>query len=362
MKLDVVVPIFRDASLVDACLRSVVAHSGARLGRLFLVDDRSPEPQMLPLLERWRRDEPRVRLLQHEANLGFVRAANLGLAASDADVVVLNSDTRVTSGWLEALAAVLEGEPRVAAASPLSNNAGMCSVPTPGEDNHLAESQVAALRLGGLPAFTPMQTAPGFCLLLRRAALRELGAFDPAYGRGYHEENDWCQRARAAGWAVGRANRAFVFHVGKASFGAERAALDQRNGWRLAARYPHFFEDARRFDEGPLAGLAARAVRASLGLLRVDDFALVTLDQPRGPRALPWVAQVREGDLAPARGAALAALLQGVQGAVTAPALEAQLSTRWPGLRLGVGAEPGVAFLTDLALRPDMAALAHQGA
>lgn len=356
MKIDVVIPIYRNAALVEACLRSVKDCSDEHLGLIYLIDDRSPEPAVRELLERWRQSESNVRLLSHDTNRGFVRAANLGLAASGRDVVVLNSDTRVTRGWLSALATVFEREPRCAAVSPLSNNAGPCSVPTPGAENELDATQVAGLQLGGLPVFSEMPTAPGFCLLLRREALTALGAFDPAYGRGYHEENDWCQRARAAGWRVGRANRAFVFHLGKASFGAERAALDQANGWRLVERYPRFFDDTRRFDDSVWCGLAARAVRASLGCLGLNDFAVVTVHQPTGARDAPWIAKVGPGDLQHPR---LEVLLSSAQGAVIDVGARAAIVSRFPTLRVIEG-EATIAFLTQLALNPDMAALARQ--
>lgn len=357
MTLDVVIPVYRNAALVEACLESVLRHADARLGRVFIVDDASPEEGVRSVIRRWQLEAPRVRLLRRAQNGGFVYAANLGIAASENDVVVLNSDTRVTHGWLAQLAHLLSTEPSVAAVSPLSDNGGMCSVPRPNEENELDDAQVARFQLQRLPAFTAMPTAPGFCLALRRRVLAQIGALDPHYAPGYHEENDWCQRARAAGWKVGRANRAFVFHVGRASFGAARSGLDQLNGWRLARRYPHFFEDARRFDASVEAGLAARAVVASLGRISSSDFQMVTHGNPPLSGGRPAVARVARADLSNARADEW---LRGVQGAVGDASLLSELCARWPSLR--VSEAPSSAFLTELALNPDMAALLRQGA
>ena len=60
-------------------------------------------------------------------------------------------------------------------------------------------------------------------LLVRRTALEKLG-FDLACGRGHNGENDWCQRARVAGYRIGRCNHAFVFHVGAVLFSGTRRA------------------------------------------------------------------------------------------------------------------------------------------
>lgn len=270
MSADVVVPVYRDTVLTLECLRSVMAHSGRALGRLFVVDDGSPEPEMGRMLEALRREEPRLRILKTERNLGFVAAANLGLAASELDCVVLNSDARVTPGWLEELTSALAESPRHAALAPLSNNATMCSVPDFGRAVPVAALEGRRLELGGLPRITDMPTLNGFCMLLRRAVLREIGLFDRKYGLGYHEENDWCQRARAKGSLVGRANRVLVYHHGSVSFETRtRKRLDVVNERRLVARYPAYIAENARFEAGPMARVAARAVRAQLGLLRV---------------------------------------------------------------------------------------------
>jgi GT2 family glycosyltransferase len=110
-----------------------------------------------------------------------------------------------------------------------------------------------------------MPTAHGFCLALRRTVLDQIGGFDPAYGRGYQEENDWCQRARGAGFLVGRANRAFVYHHGAVSFGSLRARLDVLNARRLLVRYPTFRVDCAAFEASAEARVAADAVARQLG-------------------------------------------------------------------------------------------------
>ncbi len=270
MSADVVVPVYRDTALTLECLRSVMAHSGPALGRIFVVDDWSPEPEMERMLVALRREEPRLRVLKTERNLGFVAAANLGLAASELDCVVLNSDARVTPGWLEELTGALAESPQHAALAPLSNNATMCSVPDFGKAVPIAALEGRHLELGGLPRITDMPTLNGFCMVLRRSVLKELGLFDRKYGLGYNEENDWCQRARAQGYLIGRANRALVYHHGSASFEQRtRKRLDVVNERRLVARYPAYLEDNARFEASPMARVAARAVRAQLGLLRV---------------------------------------------------------------------------------------------
>ena len=287
--VDVVVPVYRDVAMTEGCLRRVLETAGPLLGQLIVVNDASPEPGMLPMLEGIARAHARTVLLHNERNLGFVRSANRGLALRRGDALLLNSDTLPTPGWLEELHAVASGSDQVAAVVPLSNNATLCSVPDFGEEARPEDVPWEKLELAHAgPRATEMPTGVGFCLYLSGRALDLLGVLDPAYGRGYHEENDWCARARQAGLRVLRANRAFVYHLGTVSFGTERWTLDAENERRLVARYPGYRDANRRFADGPEAHVAAlRAHRRLRGKMTVAVYG--------GEECLPRAALVRDG-------------------------------------------------------------------
>lgn len=245
--IDVVVPVYRDVSLTRACLERVLETHDGLLDRLIVVDDCGPDTSMRPMLRALRDTHAAVRLLENERNLGFVGSANRGLLLHRADVVILNNDTFPARGWLRELAETAADDASIAAVSPLSNNGTLCSVPRFCEPTPADAIDPERLELSELPRFTEMPTAVGFCMFMRGAVVHEIGGFDPAFGRGYNEENDWCQRARARGYRVGRANRAYVAHLGQVSFGAERADLDVINARRLSRRFPAYLDDNRRF-------------------------------------------------------------------------------------------------------------------
>lgn len=268
-RADVVVPVHSNVELTRACLSSVLENCGESLAKLIVVDDCGPDPAMRPMLRALRDSDARVRLLENEENRGFVSSVNRGLSVRGGDAVILNSDAEVTPGWLDELLEVLHGNERIAAATPLSNNATLASVPTYGVGSPVERLRGVELELTGLPRWTEVPTGVGFCMAMRDELLSLVGLFDPAYGRGYNEENDWCQRARALGFLVVRANRCLVFHHGEASFQGARAALDEHNARRLVQRYPGYLEDNRDFERGPQARVAAIGVRAQVAPLRV---------------------------------------------------------------------------------------------
>ena len=262
--IDVIIPIFRDVAGTKRCIDAVLATHDGLLGRLLLIEDCGPEAEMRPMLRALRRTHREIRLLENEENLGFVGSANRGLLLHEGDVVVLNSDTVPSPGWLAALASAMATSHRIAAVSPLSNNGTLCSVPDYCSAIDATFIDPTRLNLKSLPQFTEMPTAVGFCMMMRGAVLDEIGAFDPKYGRGYNEENDWCQRARSRGYLVGRSNRAYVAHVGQVSFREERNQLETRNLLRLRARYPDYIKDNQKFSDSPEARLAAEYVRLAM--------------------------------------------------------------------------------------------------
>lgn len=269
MAVDVVVPVYKHLEYTMQCLRSVLEHGGPALGRLIVVNDASPEKELKRHLDGLRRDDGRVRVLENSRNRGFVYSANLGLSVGTEDVVLLNNDTLLTKGALAELLGCLHADASFAAVSPLSNNGTLCSVPTFNDAAPVKMLEGVPLQLTGIPRATPMPTLNGFCIAFRRKALDALGLFDPRYSPGYHEENDWCQRARAAGWSVARSNHALVLHHGSASFAKARGRLDVLHGRRLVARYPRYLDENRRFEGSPEARVAARAVRFSMNRLRL---------------------------------------------------------------------------------------------
>jgi hypothetical protein len=79
----------------------------------------------------------------------------------------------------------------------------------------------------------------GFCLLIRREVIDSIGYFDEEnFGDGYGEENDYCLRARQAGWKLAVADDTYIFHAQSRSYSDEkRKMLSERAGARLAQKH-----------------------------------------------------------------------------------------------------------------------------
>src|SRR5207247_10473606 len=76
----------------------------------------------------------------------------------------------------------------------------------------------------------------GFCLLVRRAVLDQIGGFDERYGLGFFDDDDLCVRARVAGFRLLVALDVFVHHFGSRTFAG--LGIDCRQ--QLQDNFQHF--------------------------------------------------------------------------------------------------------------------------
>jgi GT2 family glycosyltransferase/glycosyltransferase involved in cell wall biosynthesis len=275
--IDIVIPVYNAVGDLARCVDSVLAHTSPGDWRLLLIDDGSPELAVRTYFSGLRaRGLRQLVLLANEQNLGFTLTANRGMreARRGADVLLLNSDTVVTQGWLEALARCAASDPRIGTITPFSNNAEICSLPrfcanNPWPAERDPRPLAAALELAAVPTYPDLPTGVGFCLYIRRALIDEIGVFDPAFGLGYGEENDYCMRAAAAGFRNVLCEDAFVLHLGGSSFGDKRADLSERNTALLLERHPRYAEIVRDYIAAdplrPLRELALTQYRVLTG-------------------------------------------------------------------------------------------------
>jgi glycosyltransferase involved in cell wall biosynthesis/GT2 family glycosyltransferase len=240
---DIVVPVFNGHDALVRSLDALARHTPAR-HRIWLVDDASTDPRIVPLLRAFARERGGVRVIENDANLGFVGAVNAALAQATNDVVVLNADAEVTPGWIEGLERCRDSSPAIGIVCPFSNNATLLSLGAldalfePGRPDAIA----ACVASAGTPTYPRIPTAVGFCMLVTRALLDRAGPLDPAYGRGYGEENDLSMRAHDLGFEIACCDDVYVHHAGAASFGEVQAleGAREQNRRLLERRWPAY--------------------------------------------------------------------------------------------------------------------------
>lgn len=254
----VIVPIHNAASSFEKLLRQLTLNEEPNI-QFLLVDDASTDPKSIALAKTFAKQNPdRSTLIRNPTNLGFVASINIGLKrAKDLGhhVVILNSDTLPPRTWVHRLVEPIRNNPKVASVTPFSNTAEIVSVPAQRVQTDLTVSQVqqidtAANRLTGSYRTMEIPTGIGFAMAMNRNFIDQIGGFDPAFGRGYGEEVDWCQRASASGGRHVLAANLFVGHEGGASFPSEEKHRRLRaSAALLRQRFPKYENNVHQWSQ-----------------------------------------------------------------------------------------------------------------
>jgi GT2 family glycosyltransferase len=254
----VVIPVFNAFETLAEVLTRADAHADMPL-RVVLIEDCSTDPRVRPFLAQWAHAPERraeVQLILNDSNMGFIGSVNRGLVAArawpDDPVVLLNSDAMVPPDWTRRLLAPL-ADGSVASVTPMSNDAEIFNVPVicrPGslEPGVADRIDAEAHMLNPQAARIEAPTGVGFCMALSPRFLARVPALDTAFGRGYGEETDWCQKTRALGGRHLGISNLFVEHRAGSSFGsAAKRQLLERNGAEVSRRYPHYDREVQAF-------------------------------------------------------------------------------------------------------------------
>ncbi len=232
--LSILVVNWNTNDLLAGCLKSLASktwqvatcHLPPVTSEYIVVDNASTDGSAAMVRERF----PAVQLIENQQNVGFARANNQAICHSRGRyVLLLNSDTVVHGGALAAMVAFMETHPE----------AGGCGPRLLNGDGSLQPSVHPMLtpwrefwrlsfldRLWPLASYRqetwdttiarPVEVIKGACLLLRRAALDQVGLLDDRYFM-YTEEVDLCYRLARAGWQLWYLPQAEVTHFGEAS-------------------------------------------------------------------------------------------------------------------------------------------------
>jgi GT2 family glycosyltransferase len=278
--LSIVIVAWNVRDLVLDCLESI---REAKLGftyEVIVVDNGSADGTVQAVAGKY----PDTRVLALPRNIGFGAGNNRGLEIMRGrHAVLLNSDTLVLPGGLEACVAFLDAHPEVGVVGPQLLN------PDHSKQNCIHNSPTLVSELVGqsllrrlFPRRYPSKlvdyTEPleveavlGACLFVRREVIDQVGLIDEDYFF-FLEETDWCHRIRAAGWKVYHLPGAFVVHL----YGE---STKKKVPLRTRIEYYRSRDTFFRKNRGPAAYLALRAIvvaRILLGCVfggrRADEY------------------------------------------------------------------------------------------
>ncbi|MDB5054730.1 MAG: glycosyl transferase family 2 [Bacilli bacterium] len=168
-----------------------------------------------------------LRLVMLEENLGYPSGINVGLAHCQGSIIgVLNNDLVFPRGWLSPLVNLLETDKLIGFAAPyLSLAPSIQNLQKNFASFTEMQDFASSFTKANAKKLISTNRIVGACLVFRRDLLHSIGGNDFWYGIGNFDDDDWCMRARIAGYKIVVCGRSFVQHIGHAAFRLEPTRL-----------------------------------------------------------------------------------------------------------------------------------------
>ncbi len=206
MKCDIIIPIWNHPDYTRECIDNLVKNTRYPY-RLILIDNGS-DAETRDYLKGLKVDGVEKILIRNESNLGFVKAVNQGLRASNAPYVcVLNNDTIPAPGWLERLVEFAEAHQDVGLMNPVCDGHGDAPVA-----EHAKKLEANKGR------YMEMNQCFGFCMLIKREVIDRIGYLDEVFGIGGFDDTDYSMRAHKAGYRSVCVHNSYVYHKQHVTF------------------------------------------------------------------------------------------------------------------------------------------------
>lgn len=219
--VSIVIPVYGQLVFTERCLRSIAETPSSCSYEVVVVDDESPDRTA-----EWLAGCTGITVVTNEHNLGFLRSTNAGAAAATAPrLLLLNNDTSVHPGWLDALVHLLDSSDDIGAVGAklfygdgTLQEAGSIIWNDANGWNYGKGQDPDDYRFNFVREVDYCSAA---CLLIQRSAWDDIGGFDERYVPAYYEDPDLCFELRERGFRVLYQPAARVTHYEGVSHGTD---------------------------------------------------------------------------------------------------------------------------------------------
>ena len=198
------------------CIDSIRKYTTENTYELIVVDNNSTDGT-----REWLKEEKNIKVILNDENVGFPKACNIGLAASEKenDILFLNNDTVVTPHWLDNLKTCLYSDDKIGATASITNNcSNYQSISVPYSDINDMMTFATCNNVSNPDKWEEKSRLVAFCMLIRRDVLNKIGIIDERFSPGNFEDDDLSMRIIESGYKLILCNDSFIHHYGSASF------------------------------------------------------------------------------------------------------------------------------------------------
>jgi len=268
--VSIVIPVYNALDYAAACVESLYRARETTPIEVIVVDNGSTPVQA----ELWLKSEQarsQFWFVRYDQPLGFAGAVNIGVKLARGEhVVILNSDTVVTDGWLTALVDAMH-DPNMAVVSPVTNHAGGVLQQDPDAVMlRVDQAQAYARQIAGRREIIDTSLRlTFFCVLVRRTVWDELSGLDEGYRTGNYEDDDFCLRVLMLGYKLGVVRHSFVYHHNNTTFKVNNLG----HGAWMSHNERRFYARAAQFALSSTPAPRDVQTPVTISLLYLDDHA-----------------------------------------------------------------------------------------
>lgn len=211
--VSIIIPNYNGLHWLKPCVQSIRQHTHTPY-EVIVVDNGSKDGSVEYCLDH------KLKLVSVPFNRGFPMACNLGLRVAGGDaLLLLNNDTLMTPRGLENMLRCLYSSEDIGIVGPMTNYAsGKQQLEEPFTS---VEDMAARINQPNSAKWRQVERIVGLCFLFRRELMDRIGLLDERFSPGHFEDDDYCYRARQAGYRLMIAGDSFIYHHGSASFQKE---------------------------------------------------------------------------------------------------------------------------------------------
>jgi len=220
--LNIIVVAYNSWDLTEKCIESILNKTKVKY-RIIFINNCSTDDTDEKFIEKYINNK-KIEYVKTDKNEGCGIGRNYGLKKIDKDcnyVIILDNDIIVTPNWDIKLIKFMEEHPEVGLCGPCTNFAGspqliknIGSLKTEEEIDDFSMNYKHVVPFTYAPEKWPVI---GFCMVIRKKVIDDIGFFDENFKFYGCEDNDFCYRVEKNGWKLAYVYTTFIYHKGHGS-------------------------------------------------------------------------------------------------------------------------------------------------
>ncbi|GFZ33515.1 hypothetical protein CSC2_40410 [Clostridium zeae] len=222
-KTSIIILTYNNIEYTKKCIDSIRKFADHLDYEIIVIDNNSSDET-----KDWLKSCDDIRCIFNESNMGFPKGCNQGINIATGDsVLLLNNDVIVTPRWLNNLSLALWSNESVGAVGAVTNNCSYYqTIPTTYTNYDELIEFADKYNDSDEKKWEQRIKLIGFCMLIKRSVINEVGLLDERFTPGNYEDDDYSYRIIKAGYKLLLCKDTFIHHYGSVSYKKDQGSTN----------------------------------------------------------------------------------------------------------------------------------------